>query len=445
MLLLNSAYLLSFFFRFFNFYRLSLEENINVLIIANIVWPILAQNFKMYVFIRLEPIEKTLAKMVKMVLLFAIIIFAFLEILDYVDISRLRVFYFILIFFIEIFICRILFIQLLKRLRTAGFNYRNVVIIGSNFRAIAMESVLSKDVAHGYRVLGFFSDNENTAKSKLLGKLDEALTFVINNQVHEVYLSVSNINAEYVQELIRYCESNLIKVSFIPDFSNFTRSRKVHIDFYENIPVVSLRTEPLEGTFNTIIKRTFDIVFSILIIVLIFPWLFPLLILLVKISSRGTVFFKQERSGKNNQTFWCYKFRTMRINSFANELQATPNDMRITLIGKYLRKTNLDELPQFFNVLMGDMSVVGPRPHMLKHTKEYSELINTYLVRHLIRPGITGWAQVNGYRGETSNILQMQNRVEYDIWYIENWSFLLDIKIIFKTVINVVKGEKNAM
>jgi putative colanic acid biosysnthesis UDP-glucose lipid carrier transferase len=252
-------------------------------------------------------------------------------------------------------------------------------------------------------------------------------------------------DAEYVQELIRYCESNLIRVKFVPDFSNFTKSRKVQIDFYENIPVISLRREPLESIFNPILKRAFDIVFSLLVIVLIFPWLFPVLIMLVKTSSKGAVFFKQKRSGENNQTFWCYKFRTMRVNSGADEQQATRDDKRVTYVGKFLRKTNLDELPQFFNVLRGDMSVVGPRPHMLKHTKEYSELINAYLVRHLIRPGITGWAQVNGYRGETSDIKQMKKRVEYDTWYIENWSFLLDLRIIYKTVANIFNGNENAM
>jgi putative colanic acid biosynthesis UDP-glucose lipid carrier transferase len=218
----------------------------------------------------------------------------------------------------------------------------------------------------------------------------------------------------------------------------------VHIDFYHHIPVISLRSEPLESVFNRFVKRSFDICFSLGAIVLIFPWLFPLLILLIKLSSKGPVFFKQQRSGENNQNFWCLKFRTMRVNNLSDELQATRNDSRITRIGKFLRKSNLDELPQFFNVFVGSMSVVGPRPHMLKHTEQYSELIHTYLVRHLIKPGITGWAQVNGYRGETNTLEQMQKRVEYDIWYIENWSLFLDFKIIFKTITNMVKGEKNA-
>jgi putative colanic acid biosynthesis UDP-glucose lipid carrier transferase len=206
-----------------------------------------------------------------------------------------------------------------------------------------------------------------------------------------------------------------------------------------------MRHEPLESTLNRAIKRSFDLVFSLLVIVLIFPWLFPVLMLIVKCTSRGPVFFKQERSGENNRTFWCYKFRTMRVNNLSDELQATKNDVRITPIGKFLRRSNLDELPQFFNVLAGDMSVVGPRPHMLKHTKDYSALINSFLVRHLVRPGITGWAQVCGFRGETINIEQMEKRVEYDIWYIENWSFLLDLKIVYLTVRNMLNGNKNAV
>jgi len=228
MLLLNGAYLLSFFFRFSNFHRLFMEESMNILIIANLVWPILAYNFQVYVFIRVDPIEKTLSKIAKMVVLFAIVIFAFIVILDYDNISRLRIFYFVSTFFTGIFIFRILFIQLLKRLRSAGFNYRNIIMIGSNFRAVKMESILSKDVGYGYRVLGHFSDKEgNISRTKLLGKLQDALPYIINNHVHEVYLCISSIDAEYVQELIRYCESNLIRVKFVPDFSNFTRSRKV--------------------------------------------------------------------------------------------------------------------------------------------------------------------------------------------------------------------------
>jgi undecaprenyl-phosphate galactose phosphotransferase/putative colanic acid biosynthesis UDP-glucose lipid carrier transferase len=172
--------------------------------------------------------------------------------------------------------------------------------------------------------------------------------------------------------------------------------------------------------------------------------LFPIIYLIIKLSSKGPAFFVQERTGENGKTFKCFKFRTMIINTKSEELQATKNDQRITKVGKFLRSSNLDELPQIFNVLIGQMSIVGPRPHMLLHTKEFSELIDNYLVRHFAKPGITGWAQVNGFRGETKTKFDIEKRVEYDIWYIENWTFILDLKIIWKTIINMLKGEENA-
>lgn len=446
MALLFLAYLLSFYIRFSSGNKVLSKESGVVFTISLAAWLFLAFYFKAYRIIRIEPIEIILYKVFKMCLVLFIVIFSFLVILNYDDVSRLQLGYFVGLFFAEVFVFRIWFIHLLKRLRKAGFNYRNVIIIGNNPNGRYIASILSKDVSYGYRILGYFSDTGQTgADEKILGGIRDAVPFLMQAPVHEVYLSISNITTSYAQELIRYCEANLIRIKLIPDFSDFTRSRKVQIDFYDNIPVVSLRHEPLESTLNRVVKRTFDVLFSLIVILVIFPWLFPFLMLLVKLTSRGPVFFKQERSGENNHTFWCYKFRTMRVNNLSDELQATKNDSRITPIGKFLRRSNLDELPQFFNVLFGDMSVVGPRPHMLKHTRDYKELIDTFLVRHLVKPGITGWAQVNGLRGETNTVEQMKGRVEFDIWYIENWSFLLDLKIIYLTVKNMLVGDKNAV
>jgi exopolysaccharide biosynthesis polyprenyl glycosylphosphotransferase len=207
---------------------------------------------------------------------------------------------------------------------------------------------------------------------------------------------------------------------------------------------MTFRREPLQVMVNRMMKRSFDIAFSLLVILLIFPFVYPIIALLIKLDSSGPVLFKQPRSGKKNKMFLCYKFRTMYVNNEANAKQASKGDSRITKVGAFLRKTSLDELPQFFNVLFGHMSVVGPRPHMLKHTEEYSKMIEKYLERHFITPGITGYAQVNGFRGETNDSLKMKKRLEYDTWYIENWSFVLDIKIIFMTVMNMIKGEENA-
>jgi len=188
----------------------------------------------------------------------------------------------------------------------------------------------------------------------------------------------------------------------------------------------------------------FDIIFSLLVISLILSWLLPVLAILIKLNSRGPIFFVQLRSGKNNQTFKCYKFRTLHVNPDADVKQVTLNDARLTRLGKFLRKTNLDELPQFINVLMGKMSVIGPRPHMLKHTEDYSKILNEYMIRHFLKPGVTGWAQVNGFRGEIKKEDQLRKRIEYDIWYMENWSLWLDLRIVFLTIYVTLKGDKNA-
>jgi Undecaprenyl-phosphate glucose phosphotransferase len=295
---------------------------------------------------------------------------------------------------------------------------------------------------HGYRFLGFFSENGN-GDSQIIGKVEEVKKFALEHDVDEIYCSLPDLTNERVHDLIDFCEKNLVRFRLLPDFRGFD-NRQVDISFYDTIPVLTVRREPLENFSNRVVKRTFDIVFSSLVILLVFTWLVPLIAFLIKLSSKGPVFFKQLRSGRDNRPFMCYKFRSMRVNTLADELQATKNDPRITAIGKFLRKTSLDELPQFYNVLIGNMSVVGPRPHMLRHTEEYSKIVDTFMVRHFVKPGITGLAQVSGFRGETTDPLLMHKRVENDVWYIENWSFFLDLKIILLTIWTILKGDKNA-
>lgn len=215
------------------------------------------------------------------------------------------------------------------------------------------------------------------------------------------------------------------------------------VQLFGHLPVLSPRTEPLENKVNQLVKRLFDVLFSLLVIIFILSWLTPLMAILIKLESKGPVFFKQSRSGKNNRPFTCLKFRSMRINGEADSKQAEPHDDRITKIGAFMRRNSIDEMPQFFNVLIGDMSVVGPRPHMLQHTQEYSAIIDEYMVRHLVLPGITGWAQVRGLRGQTQEKGAMQERVKADIWYLENWSLLLDFKIVFLTCWQLIVGQDN--
>ena len=297
---------------------------------------------------------------------------------------------------------------------------------------------LTSDLTYGYKLHGYFDETNQVDDINYLGNIDDMEAYLASQKIDEVYIATDQEISSRIDYVIELCERYMIRLKFVPAFFNHTKSRRVSIDYYGNIPVMMFREEPLTNPFNRLIKKGFDLIFSLIVILGIFTWLFPILILFVKLSSKGPIFFKQIRSGENNNEFICYKFRTMKVNSVSDEIQASKNDTRITKIGAFMRKTNLDELPQFFNVLIGNMSVVGPRPHMLKHTEHYSELMQNYLVRHLSKPGITGWAQVNGFRGEIEIVEDLENRVNSDIWYVENWSFLLDIKIIIRTFTNVL-------
>ena len=242
---------------------------------------------------------------------------------------------------------------------------------------------------------------------------------------------------------MKQADRELVRFRLVADFYQFV-DRPLHVEILHDLPLLYVRKEPLEDVINRIIKRTFDIAVSFLVIVFILSWMVPLLGLLIKLESKGPIIFVQLRSGKDNRPFRCYKFRSMGANNTTEATQATKNDLRVTRIGRILRKTSLDEFPQFLNVLIGNMSVVGPRPHMLKHTEEFSTLTDDYMIRQFLKPGITGWAQVNGFRGEIKELAHIKKRVEHDLWYLENWSLWLDLRIIFLTVYNAVKGEENA-
>ena len=243
-------------------------------------------------------------------------------------------------------------------------------------------------------------------------------------------------------KVTKIADDNVLQFYYVPQISRYV-NRVFEMHNVGAVSMLTTRNNPLKNVINRWIKRGFDIVFSS-IVLLFSPIIFIPVAIAIKLSSPGPIFFKQVRTGYRGRDFKCWKFRTMRVNADSDKLQAQKDDPRKTKVGDFLRRTSIDELPQFINVWLGNMSVVGPRPHMLKHTSDYSKLIDKYMVRHLIKPGITGWAQVNGYRGQTEELWQMEKRVEYDVWYIENWTFFLDMKIIVRTVLNAVQGEKNA-
>lgn len=334
---------------------------------------------------------------------------------------------------------------ILKTYRRRGGNRRSVAIIGTGNTAMRLYEELMADPGFGFEVTGFFDlycHPDFPFKSLYRGKVEDLPEFLHTDNIDEVYYTISGEDRDSLQTAINACDAGMKKFFYVPQISPYL-TRDFKYMSLGAVAILVVRNNPLEQSINSFMKRAFDILFSSAFL-LVSPLIFIPVALLIKLTSPGPVFFKQKRTGYKGEEFWCYKFRTMHVNNQSDTLQASKDDPRKTRFGDFLRRTSIDELPQFYNVLRGDMSVVGPRPHMLKHTADYSALIRNYMVRHLIKPGITGWAQVRGYRGQTEELWQMQKRVEHDIWYIEHWSFLLDIKIIGRTILNAFSKEENA-
>lgn len=335
----------------------------------------------------------------------------------------------------------------LKLYRRKGYNYKRIVIVGAGLDGMSVyKEILSHD--YGYKVLGFFDDNKElksiqTESFPYLGTVVDVKSYCSSNRVDEIYCTLPGNQEAKIINLLNFAEKNVIRFYLVPEFYKYIK-RKLTLNFLQSIPIIAIRREPLQLIHKRLVKRMFDIVFSLAVLLTIFPILFVILGLLIKLTSSGPVFFAQERTGLKGGGFKCYKFRSMRLNKDSDSKPSSKNDPRITLIGRFMRRTSLDEMPQFFNVLIGDMSIVGPRPHMIQQTTLYEQLIDRFMIRHLIKPGITGWAQISGFRGETRTIQQMEGRFRRDVWYIENWSFFLDIKIIFVTILNLFRGEDNA-
>lgn len=347
---------------------------------------------------------------------------------------------------IVVFSCWRVFVRmLLKFYRRKGYNIKRVVIVGAGKNGMELYRAMRDDISSGFNILGFFDDNLalKDILPSYLGTTDKVEEFAIAKDIDEIYCTLLGTNDEKILRMLNFAEKQMIRFYIVPEFYRNVKKSMV-MDFLESVPLLTIRREPLQAFYNRALKRSFDLVFSSVVLCTIFPILYVLIGFLIKRSSPGPIFFKQKRTGLYGHDFECYKFRTMRVNDQADTMQAVKDDPRKTKIGDFLRRTNLDEFPQFINVFKGDMSVVGPRPHMLKHTEQYSALIDKYMVRHLVKPGVTGWAQVTGYRGETKTLEQMEGRVKRDVWYIENWTFFLDLKIIVVTLVNMFRGDKNA-
>lgn len=327
------------------------------------------------------------------------------------------------------------------RYRSKENHKTKVVVVGWDKNLKKVRAIFDSP-DHNYEYVGFF-DNKTSSSRTYLGPIECCFQYIFENNISEVYCIASKLSKDEIKSLMHIADNSLKRIKIIPDNKELF-SRAMSIELYGTVPVLNLRASPLEMEYANLLKRTFDIVFSLLVIIGILSWLTPLVYLVQRFDSKGPLFFKQSRHGVNRETFLCYKFRSMTQTKESDTLMASKNDMRITKLGRILRKTSIDELPQFYNVLKGDMSVVGPRPHMELHTQQFQNSVDKYLVRHFLKPGITGLAQIKGYRGEIVDQSDIVNRVKYDIFYMEKWSLRLDIKIIYLTVYNALKGDTKA-
>jgi putative colanic acid biosynthesis UDP-glucose lipid carrier transferase len=419
-------------------------EYILLFIVANMLWLISSYSTALYIDGSNPSFEKFTKRTVKCLVLFFIGMVLFIFFYHY-PFSRL----FVLVSFGSfsgiILVSRAFLIAGSFYVNKVSKVGRKIVIVGYN--EVARKLAANFTMQNGNMMVeGFFEDRESVNELSMLpiiGNIDECVSYAVKNNINEIYSTISPERNTSIYEMAHKAERSLIRFRFVPDFKLYV-NRVTHMEYLDEFPILSLRSEPLEDVTNGVKKRVFDILFSLTVIVFVLSWLVPLIAILIKLNSKGPVFFVQMRSGKDNKHFPCFKFRTLSVNGDANTRQVTRDDARITTLGKILRKTNLDELPQFFNVLMGDMSVVGPRPHMLLHTETFSKILEEYMIRHFVKPGVTGWAQVKGFRGEISKEEQLRKRIEHDIWYMENWSLWLDMRIILMTLFVTAKGDKNA-
>ena len=447
--LLNLSLFLSFWLISpYSFWDSSSENYRLNFLILNLIWFYCASLVRLYKNIMVREAVPTIKVTVSALVLYLLACLAMVAAFPIFSLTLRFAFiiYAFLLFTVANLIIKISFLAIRKSRRRFWVNLKKVVIVGAGPVGAELYKYISENPHLGYKVEGFFDDDVLQKKEedpKWLGKVDECFDYVLKNNVTEVFSAFPLHAFDKAQLLMQEADKHMVRCRLVPDVKALF-NKNVLLELYGHMPILTPRREPLDNKANEIIKRAFDILFSSLVILLLLSWLVPLIALVIKLDSQGPVFFKQLRSGKGNKPFYCLKFRSMLVNEECNSKQAVKGDKRITRVGAILRKTSMDELPQFFNVLMGEMSVVGPRPHMLQHTRDYSVLINNFMVRHFLTPGITGWAQVNGYRGETRETSAMCKRVEADLWYLEHWTLLLDLKIIFLTVWQIFNGSEKA-
>jgi len=398
-------------------------------------WIIIADYVKLYSIKRLNYLREIIKKVIYQSFFFLIIIFTVSGLKSEDLLSNNLVLILTVSIFIYLILTRFYIFSYLRKIHEKGKDLKNILIVGENVNSVKLKKILESRKHFGLKII----------ENKEILDFKKIIDLINNKNIKELYISQSGFfQPEFENQILNYCEDNHISVNYIP-YSLNSDLISLDVNYIDTLPIFKLKKYPLENIDNQIIKTSFDVVFSLLVCFFIMSWLFPVIAILIKLDSKGPIFFKQKRRGLNGKEFDCFKFRTMR-NDGTNSIKATVvNDNRITKIGNILRKTSLDELPQFFNVLNGDMSIVGPRPHMISQDIYYSEIIKKYNLRNYVKPGITGLAQVKGYRGAIDCDKDMEDRIRTDIFYVRNWSLLLDLQIIYQTVVLIFKGDKNAI
>lgn len=413
------------------------EQNILSIILLILYWVLLSSRTKLYSIARNITYTIYLERLVKhiFIFIFGVILVAKVSNNDFLKQDRFLI---AISLFCLLFIIKSTLFFTLKYIRTLGLNFRNIMFLSDDASSEILKNILIERKDYGFKIYDYpLEDRFN---------FEKLVAFWKDNGIHTLYISTefNSYKKEQESEIYKLAEMNKVRISLIPSIvkNNFFQ---YDLGYIETQPILIRSKFPLDYLTNIVLKRIFDLVFSVLILVLVCSWLFPIVALLIKLDGKGPVFFLQKRYGFHDEVFNCMKFRTMHINDDCTLKTTAENDKRITKIGKFLRKTSLDEMPQFINVLKGEMSVVGPRPHMLLVDDFYKLKIGRYSIRSLVRPGITGLAQVNGLRGDTGNMdLEMQKRILADAFYVKNWTISLDSIIILKTIFLVIGGDKNA-
>ncbi len=419
--------------------RFSLDQSINHFIIITAFWFFISYFTRYYQVYRYTRPAEIISKSIKQIAIFNLAVgnyfhFYATNIPDHTLLKN------VLIVDVLIILAKLLIYILLKIYRNMGGNVRRFIIVGYNEETVKFKELMAQRIDFGYSFNAFFGNTQLNKANKAFSDIE---SYAIDEGIDVIFCSLKECSDAQIKEIIDFADHHFIKVKFIPDNKEIL-GKNLKIEHFDYFHVLSTSKSPLDKPISQIVKRIFDIIFSLLVIVFVLSWLIPLVGILIKLESKGRIFFTQKRNGINYEPFYCYKFRSMRPNDLADKKQVSKDDDRITKIGKILRKTSVDELPQFFNVLKGDMSVVGPRPHMVKENERFLKQVDRFMGRHYVKPGVTGLAQVKGYRGEVKTTEDITNRVKYDLHYIENWSFWLDIKIILFTVYDVVKGDEKA-